>query len=57
MAKRKRLNDAQADVLRRQGLDPREFTLVKDLTNSMILFNVREGDYQIVEKNAMGGPQ
>lgn len=57
MAKRKLLNDAQADVLRRQGLDPREFTLVKDLPNSMILFNVRGGDYQIVEKNAMGGPQ
>ena len=56
-AKRKLLNDAQADVLRRQGLDPREFTLVKDLTNSMILFNVRAGDYQIVEKNAMGGHQ
>lgn len=57
VAKRKLLSDAQSDILRRQGLDPREFTLVKDLPNSMILFNVRGGDYQIVEKNAMGGPQ
>ena len=56
-AKRKLLNDAQADILRRQGMDPREFTLVRDFPNSMILFNVRAGDYQIIEKNAMGGHQ
>ena len=56
-AKRKLLSDAQADILLRQGLDPREFTLVRDLPKSMILFNVRAGDYQIVAKNAMGGPQ
>ena len=57
VAKRKLLSDAQADILLRQGLDPREFTLVRDLPKSMILFNVRAGDYQIVAKNAMGGPQ
>ena len=45
------------DILRRQGMDPREFTLVRDFPNSMILFNVRAGDYQIIEKNAMGGHQ
>ncbi len=41
-------NKSQQEVLRRRGLNPLYFVIVKDMANSMIVKNRDTGEFQII---------
>lgn len=41
---------AQAEVLKRNGLQPLTWTVVKELTNSMIVRNRITGEFKVINK-------
>lgn len=43
-------NKAQIEILRRNGLGRCEWTVVKDLTNSLIVMNRFTGEFKVLDK-------
>lgn len=43
-------NKEQAEIIRRAGLNPVYYTVVRNLNNSMIIRDRRDGSVQIIEK-------
>lgn len=41
---------AQAEIIRRNDLDPRYFTVIKDLNHSMIIKNRFTGEVKLIDK-------
>lgn len=49
--KGKILTPEQQALLRAQGMDPRMYNLVRDLPNTLIVFDLRTYDYRVILKN------
>lgn len=57
MKKAKPMNEHQKAIIAMHGLDYREFELVKDLPNSLIVRSILDGTYQVLEQNLPGRPR
>ena len=51
-AKEKRLSSAQYQMLRRRGLNPKNYTLIKDTYTSVYLRDKRDGSVKILYKKS-----
>ena len=43
-------SNAQAEILKRHGLQPFAWTVIQDLTNSMIVKHRVTGEFKVIEK-------
>lgn len=48
--KYKRLNNNQCTMLRRRGLDPQNYVVIKDTYTTLYLRDIRDGSVKIITK-------